>query len=129
MRKLVMVMTEHSCLHEEQIIGQSRAIERLDAELTYKKERLDDLKEDNRRMEKKIDTMNSSLNKFINKSDTKDSELNTRLTIIETRLDEQDKTIKANEQQSRDKYMKLAGIVGVIGLIVAFMNFVLPWIR
>ena len=32
------------CIHEEQFIGQSRAIERISSELNYKKERLDELK-------------------------------------------------------------------------------------
>ena len=60
-------MTEntHSCLHEEQFLGQSRAIEKLNAEMTYKKEKLDDLKEDNRRMEEKIDKLTESVNDLV----------------------------------------------------------------
>ena len=56
-------MDNHSCLHEEQFLGQSRAIERLEAELNYKKEKLDDLKEDNHRMEQKLDDMNAAIEK------------------------------------------------------------------
>ena len=78
MNKVVMVMTEHTCLHEEQLNGQSRAIERLSAELDYKKERLDDLKEDNRRMEEKIDNLNRVMTDFVGTSNAKDSKLEVR---------------------------------------------------
>lgn len=110
-----------NCLHEEQIQGQSRAIERLGAELDYKKERLDDLKEDNKRMEGKLDKMNENLNDFINKSDTKDEQLNARLVKIETRQDVQDKMTKKN----RDDFKLWLGIItvvyGAITLIKGFM--------
>ena len=49
------MVEEHVCLHEKQLQEQSVTIGKLDAEMAYKKEKLDDLKEDNRRMEKKID--------------------------------------------------------------------------
>ena len=62
----------HECLHEEQIMGQSRTIERLDAELSYKKQRLDEIKEDNRRMEEKIDDIKEDLNELILKSKSDD---------------------------------------------------------
>lgn len=122
-------MTTHECIHEEQIMGQSRALERLDAELKYKKERLDDLKEDNKRIETKIDNLGTDINKFISQSDAKDSKLDLRLTKIETKMDEQDKKINENKQESRDKIQKLAAAVGIIALIIAFMNFILPLMR
>ena len=55
-------MTQHDCIHQEQIEGQSRKIERLDAEMHYKKERLDELKEDNKRMEDKLDNLSNDIN-------------------------------------------------------------------
>ena len=47
------MVAEHACLHEEQLQGQSRAIERMNAELSYKKERLDDLKEERSRLQER----------------------------------------------------------------------------
>lgn len=112
---------EHNCLHEEQILGQSKAIAELSAELNYKKERLDDLKEDNRRMEHKIDKMNNNLIDFINDSDTKDTELNNRLIKIETRQEVQDKTTKDNQ----DKVKTWIAIVTVVFLVLTFyFNFI-----
>lgn len=119
----------HECIHEEQIQGQSRTIERLDAELSYKKERLDDLKEDNRRMEKKIDDLSKNITDFITDSNQNDFELNNRLTKIETKIDEQDKAIKENKQESRDKFQKLALVVSIVVAVIAIMNFILPLMR
>ena len=76
-------MAEHTCIHEEQLQEQSVTIGKLSAEMTYKREKLDDLKEDNRRMEKKIDDLSKDISDFISQSDSKDSALNERLKTIE----------------------------------------------
>lgn len=111
---------EHTCLHEEQILHQSRKIERLDAELDYKKERLDELKEDNRRMERKIDKLSEDVTDFIGASDTKDNELNNRLIKIETKQQVQDEMTKKNRD---DFKLWLAIITVVFGAITIYNNF------
>lgn len=116
----MMVAVEHTCLHEEQIQNQSRKIERLDAELDYKKERLDELKEDNRRMERKIDKLSEDVTEFISASDTKDNELNNRLIKIETRQQVQDEATKKNRD---DFKLWLAIITVVFGAITIYNNF------
>lgn len=109
-----------TCLHEEQINGQSRAIERLSAELDYKKEKLDEIKENSRRMEEKIDKMNDNINDFINKSDSKDTKLDLRLTKIETRQEVLDKAQKDN----RDDFKLWLAIVTVaFGAITIYFNY------
>lgn len=110
----------HKCLHEEQIMGQSRTIERLDAELGYKKERLDELKEDNKRMEKKIDEMSDNLNSFILTSDSKDTKLDLRLTKIETKQEVQDEETKKNRD---DFKLWLAIITVIFGALTFYFNF------
>ena len=86
-----MTTNTHDCIHEDHFIGQSRAIERLDAELAYKKQRLDELKEDNKRMEKKIDDIKDCVNEIILASKRDDgilkdiiNEQNNRITALET---------------------------------------------
>lgn len=112
---LVIKMTElHECLHEEQIQEQSIAISKLDAEMTYKKEKLEDLKEDNRRMESKIDDIKKDINALMIKSKSDDDKLDNRLTAIETRLDTQEKATKDN----RDNTNLKIGIVGVILVVI-----------
>ena len=108
------------CLHEEQINGQSRMIERLAAELDYKKERLDEIKENNRRMETKIDRINENLNGFIQDSDSRDTKLDLRLTKIETRQEVLDKAQKDNRD---DFKLWLAIITVVYGAITIYFNF------
>ena len=98
---VIMMVNDHTCLHEEQIQSQSRIIERLGAELDYKKEKLDEIKENNRRMEEKIDKMNENLNDFINTSDSKDTKLDLRLTKIETRQEVLDKAQKDNRDDTK----------------------------
>lgn len=108
--------SDHICIKEEQLQGQSRTIERLDAELAYKKERLDDLKEDNRRMEKKLDTLSKDISEFISQSDSKDYALNERLIRIETRQEVQDEATKKN----RDDFKLWLSIVAIIFAILTF---------
>ena len=117
------MVDNHKCLHEERILSQSKAIERLDAELIYKKERLDDLKEDNRRMEEKIDEIKNCLNKVVVKSKTDDDKLERRLVAIET----EQRVIKELTDQNRaDFNFKLTIVTiifGAISLFIALLTF------
>lgn len=111
----------HECLYEEQIQGQSRAIERLDAELGYKKERLDDLKEDNKRMEEKIDNIQRNVNEIVLASKSSDDKLDKRLLKIETRLSTQEDLSKNN----RDDFNLKLGIITLVFLALTFyFNFI-----
>lgn len=122
-------MDNHICLHEEQILSQSKTIERLDAELSYKKERLDDLKEDNRRMEEKLDEIKNCMNKIVTKSKSDDAELDKRLTAIET----EQKVIKEMQDKNRaDTNLKLYFIVvifTVVSVVIGLISFYLSYIR
>ena len=124
------------CLHEEQFLGQSRAIERLEAELNYKKEKLDDLKEDNRRMEEKIDEIKECVNELILKSKTDDDkiekkitaiekDLNDRITKIETRQDVLDEQDKKNRAETNLKIAIVALIFGAITTTLGIITFIL----
>ena len=117
-----MMMTEHECLHEEQLLGQSRAIERLDAELSYKKERLDEIKEDNRRMEDKIDDLKDCVNQLLVNSKQSDSELEARLIRIESdnkNLKQEINDIKEEKDRNDNKlYLKLGLLCSAITITV-----------
>ena len=106
----------HKCIHEEQIMGQSRAIERMDTELNHKKERLDELKEDNRRLEEKIDKLSENVNTFINASDTKDNELNNRVLRIET----EQQVLKDLTKKNREDFNTRLAIITLIFLALTF---------
>ena len=122
-------MTHEICLHEEQIQGQSRAIERMGAELKYKKEKLDELKEDNRRMEKKIDDIKDCVDKIVVKSQEGDNKLDKRLTAIET----EQQVIKEMQDKNRSDFnTKLAVIsiiFGLVTIILATLTFYFNYIK
>lgn len=87
-----MPQNHHECIHEDMLLGQSRAIERLDAELEYKKERLDDLKHDNEKMQDTLEDIKTDVNKILLKSKQDDNYLkdiinkqDNRITALETR--------------------------------------------
>jgi len=113
-------MTEHTCIHEEQLQEQSVTIGKLSAEMAYKREKLDDLKEDNRRMEKKLDDLSKDISDFISQSDSKDSALNERLIKIETRQEVQDEATKKNRD---DFKLWLAIITLIFGALTFYFNF------
>lgn len=104
----------HECLHEEQILGQSRAIERLDAELDYKKERLDDLKRDNEKIQKTLNEINKCVNKMVLASKRDDDKL-------KTIINKQDNRITALESRNNTLNWVIAigftGLASVVGLL------------
>lgn len=118
-------MSNHDCLHEEQLIGQSRAIERLSAELNFKKERLDELKDSNKRMEDKIDKLNSNFDKFMRESDAFDGELDNRITALETEQNNIKETMKNNKADTDARATRIISIVAVcltaFGLLLKFI--------
>jgi len=105
---------EYTCIHEEQIQNQSRIIERLNAELNYKKEKLEEIKQDNNRMEIKIDEIKNCINKLIIKSNNDDDKLNNRLIAIET----EQKVIKEMQKQNREDTNLKMGVLGIILVII-----------
>lgn len=113
-------MTDHTCLHEDQLMGQSRAIERLSAELDYKKERLDDLKADNKRMEDKIDEISKNVNSLMNQSNENDTKLEIRLTAIETEQKNLKKQLDDDKKDSNNRTNRYVAIValGLTGLTI-----------
>lgn len=115
----------HNCLYEEQIHGQSRVIERLEAELNFKREKLDDLKEDNRRMEEKIDNICESVSKLIRQSDSKDSQLEIRLTAIEQK---QKDIEKKRIEEKKENNARINRLLVAFGLGLTCITIVLDLI-
>ena len=110
----------HDCIHEDMLLKHNRTIERLDAEMDYKKEKLDDLKESNRRMEEKIDDIKDCVNELIVKSKTDDDMLDKRLIAIETRQDVLD---KASDDNRADFNTKLSIITLIFLALTFYFNF------
>ena len=85
-----MAANEHKeCLHEDQIQGQSRKIERLEARADFKEKRLDELNDKIDKMDGKLDTIVDTVNDFILQSSQQDNQLEIRLTKVETDMENQ----------------------------------------
>lgn len=106
--------------HEDLIQDQSRRLERVEAELSYKREKLDEIKEDNRRMETKIDDIKDCMNKIVLKSKTGDDQIQNEITAIKTRLD-------TNEKASETMFNKLAGYMAVMGIVLVVLDLFLKY--
>lgn len=107
--------------HEEQIQNHSIQIKALETEIQFKKEKLDDLKRDNERMEQKIDDIKESVNEIILASKKDDDKLDKRLLKIETRLQTQEELQKSN----KDDFNLKLGIITVIFIALTFyFNFI-----
>ena len=113
------------CVHEKLLQEHSLKIASLEQELVFKKEKLDDLKADNKRMEEKLDEIKESLNKITIASKNDDDRLDKRLLKIETRLATQEKTQEKIQKETKDDFNLKLGIVTVIFIVLTFyFNFI-----
>lgn len=125
---------KYDCMHEELLQDHSLEINNLKNELVYKKEKINELKKDNERMEKKIDEIKDTLNgdikdcinKLILKSKEGDTELEARLIAIENEnqnLQKQINTIQEEQDKNTDRhYTKIALIISAIAIIVSLLT-------
>ena len=114
--------TPQTCYHEELIQSQARRMERIEAELSYKREKLDVLKEDNRRMEEKIDNLQDCMNKLMLKSTSDDDKIQNEITAIKTRLDTQEKATRDNRDDTNLKLAVLGIILVIIDLVLRYLH-------
>lgn len=125
--------TETPCVaHEEQIQENSKKIAELEAKNGFKAQRINDLIEDNRRIEAKIDNLTNTVNKVMLNSIKDDNNLNQRVTTLETTIKTQNDTIKQFEEKARKQRdedrskmnLRLAGIgigISALSLLLAFV--------
>lgn len=109
-----------TCYHENLIQEQSRRLERVEAELKYKREKLDEIKEDNRRMEIKIDDIKDCMNKIVLKSKTGDDDIQNQITALRTRID-------TNEKSSETQFNKLATYMAIMGVVLVVIDLFLKY--
>ena len=126
-------VSETPCIaHEEQIQENSKKIAELEAENGFKAQRINDLIEDNRRIESKIDNLTDTVNKVMLNSIKDDNNLNQRVTTLETTIKTQEDTIKKFEEKARKERdedrskmnLRLAGIgigISALSLLLAFV--------
>ena len=75
-----------TCLHEDQIQGQSRKIAELEARADYKDKRIDELKTDMHELNESVDGLEKTITNFILKSVNDDSDLKEYINKLENRV-------------------------------------------
>lgn len=100
---------EYTCIHEDQILGQSRKITELEARADFKDKRIDELYNKMEKMENKLDTVNDNVNKLILQSTKGDTDLELRLKAIETEL-------ALQKQTATDNHNRVSSLLAVVGV-------------
>jgi len=111
----------HDCHYEEQIQGQSRKIERLEARADFKDKRLDNIDRKIEGMDKKMDELLEGFNQLKIQSNKEDSQLELRLKAIETEL-------AANKEQVNDYRNRFTMILSVITIFFTALTFIFNFI-
>ena len=126
----MMMPANGNCLKEEQLSNQSRKIAELEAKAEFKDKRIDDILEDNKRMEDKIDKLTDTVNQIMLKSVTGDNTLNTRLKSLEEAVKKMNEDNLSQRmtalESSRDTTYKLIGIAVVV---LGCLEFVLKYVK
>lgn len=107
-------MPSPECLHEDQIMGQSRKLAELEAQAKYKKEQIKEIKDDLKDMDKKIDNIDKNVNKLILHSETNDAQLENRLESIETRLDLYESFMKETKNDTNTRNTQQIAIIALL---------------
>lgn len=128
--KTVMKMNEetpkYKCIHEELIQNHSLEITEMKSELNYKKEKLDDLKKQNEKMQDTLEEIKEDINKIMLKSKDGDTELNQRIIKLENQnqtLQQEINEIKTTQDKNTDRqYTKIALLISAIAIIVSIIT-------
>lgn len=125
--------TETPCIqHEEQIQENAKKIAELEAKNGFKAQRINELIEDNKRIESKIDNLTESVNKSILASVQGDSDLKERVLALETKADTQEKLLREYEEKARkqrdEDRSKTNLRMGYITVGIAIFSFILTYI-
>ena len=123
---------EYICIRDEELNNQSRKIAELEAHSKFKEERINELIEDNRRIESKIDKLTETVNKVMLNSIKDDNNLNQRVHVLETKSDTQEKLLLQHEEQARkqreEDRAKTNQYLSYITVGICLLTFILTYI-
>ena len=87
-------MAEYTCIHEEQIQGQSRKIEALETRADYKEDMIKELKDDMKELKQDMKDLKEDINDFLLKSVDDDGKLKEILNKQDNRITSLETTVK-----------------------------------
>lgn len=99
---------EHICPHEKDFQSYGNKIAELEAHVNYKDKRIDELIEDQKKMDSKMDRIDDKIDTIMMKSIQGDNDINQRVTSLET-------TVKVLKW--------VMGFIGISGLVWAIKTF------
>jgi len=109
------VKTPYICIKEDKIAE-------LDAEITFKQKRLDDIDRKIEKMDEKIDKLNENMNKLIVQSNKDDNAIEKRLVALETKTKDNEKAV----QDNRNIFTIIISVVVAFFTILTFIfNFLI----
>ena len=124
---------ETPCLqHEDKIQEIARKTAELEAKNGFKDQRINELIEDNHRIESKIDKLTADINSVVVSSIQEDNDLKEEVTKLKTQIEAQDKYLekleKKQKQQRDDDRAKTNQYLTVIGISLGVLYFVLNFV-
>ena len=105
----MMMVVNGECLHEDQLQDQSVKLERLEARVDFKHEKITEINDKMDKLSEKIDNLVNSMNELTLKSNNEDHLLDARLKAIETELALQ----KQVTQDNKDRTNQLLTIITI----------------
>lgn len=118
--------------HEEQIQELSRKTAELEAKNGFKQQRINELIEDNRRIESKIDKLTETVNNIAVNSIKDDKDLKEDITKLKTKMEAQEKNFEKFEEKQQkqrdDDRAKTNQYLSYITVGLAVLSFVLTYI-
>lgn len=85
---------EYTCIHEEQIQGQSRKIEALETRADYKEDMIKELKDDMKELKHDMKDLKEDINDFLLKSVNDDGKLKETLNKQDNRITSLETTVR-----------------------------------
>lgn len=95
----------------------------LDAEISFKQKRLNDIDRKIERMDEKIDRLNDSINHLIVKSQQDDNRMEQRLVALETKSAENEKAIQDNRNRFTIMVSVIVGFFSILTFIFNYVHF------
>ena len=130
-----MRMTANSngvCLEKDQLQEHSKELAELEAKSHYKQERINELIENNKRIESKIDNLTQTVNAMMVASIKDDNDLKNRVTALETKIETQDEIISQYDEKSRkereEDRQKTNLYLGFITVGIGVLSFILAYV-
>ena len=117
--------------HEEQIQELARKTAELETRSQFKEDAIRELKEDNKRIESKIDKLTADINSVVVSSIQEDNDLKEEVTKLKTKIEAQDKYLekleKKQKQQRDDDRAKTNQYLTAIGIGLTALSIFLAY--